>query len=151
MERMRQTRRRKVWQTRIWLLLGCSRFGCLSIHQTPPIAKVGLNPRLVAQTKRRTKPTQKRSDQPSRTCPISERGLLEAFSYDALSTKELVKQIQQCGVDFVLTKEDEADLIEVGARPALTLPFASTTGVQWQPITPPLPATPKMAEQVPKL
>jgi len=51
--------------------------------------------------------------------PITKKGLLEAVQINGLTTKELVVRIQQRGVDFELTSDDEADFRRAGARPEI--------------------------------
>ncbi len=49
--------------------------------------------------------------------PISKKGLLEAIRLNGLSTRELIQHIEQRGVNFQLTAEDEAEFRAAGARP----------------------------------
>lgn len=51
--------------------------------------------------------------------PISKAGLLEAVRLNGLSTKELIEHVQQRGVSFQLTSQDEAEFRAAGARPEL--------------------------------
>lgn len=62
------------------------------------------------------------SDSPGRAQakrPITKKGLLEAVQINGLTTKELVVRIQQRGVDFELTPDDEAAFRRAGARPEI--------------------------------
>ncbi len=56
---------------------------------------------------------------PQRTArkPISKKGLLEAIRLNGLSTRELIQHIEQRGVNFQLTAEEEAEFRAAGARP----------------------------------
>ncbi|HEU4389101.1 MAG TPA: hypothetical protein VFV34_14970 [Blastocatellia bacterium] len=51
--------------------------------------------------------------------PISKNGLLEAIRLNGLSTQELVNRVNQRGVNFRLTAQDEAEFRAAGARPEL--------------------------------
>jgi hypothetical protein len=51
--------------------------------------------------------------------PISKKGLVDALHIGALSTSELVAIVQQRGVDFQVNAEDETELRQAGAQPAL--------------------------------
>lgn len=51
--------------------------------------------------------------------PISKSGLLEAVRLNGLTTKELVQHVEQRGVSFRLTPQDEAEFRAAGARPEL--------------------------------
>lgn len=51
--------------------------------------------------------------------PITKQGLIKALKLNALSTKELVEQIETRGVEFRVTSGDEAELREAGARPEI--------------------------------
>ena len=49
--------------------------------------------------------------------PISKEGLLKAIRINGLSTAELVQQIEQRGVSFVVTPAVEQEMLAAGARP----------------------------------
>ncbi|MBA3715738.1 MAG: hypothetical protein H0W76_25375, partial [Pyrinomonadaceae bacterium] len=49
--------------------------------------------------------------------PITKNGLLEAIRIGGLTTSELVREVQQRGVDFELTDDIQAELRRVGAAP----------------------------------
>lgn len=51
--------------------------------------------------------------------PISKSGLLEAIRLNGLSTQELIDRINQRGVNFRMTAQDETDFRSAGARPEL--------------------------------
>lgn len=51
--------------------------------------------------------------------PISKKGLLESIQINGLSTKELVIRIEQRGVNFELSPDDEAEFRRAGARPEI--------------------------------
>lgn len=51
--------------------------------------------------------------------PITKQGLIKALKLNALSTKELIEQIETRGVEFQLTSSDEAELRAAGARPEI--------------------------------
>jgi hypothetical protein len=59
-----------------------------------------------------------RSQTPTKK-PISKNGLLEAIRLNGLSTQELIDRINQRGVSFRLTSQDESEFRAVGARPEL--------------------------------
>ncbi|MEJ7619111.1 MAG: hypothetical protein WKF30_19540 [Pyrinomonadaceae bacterium] len=51
--------------------------------------------------------------------PITKQGLLKALKLNALSTKELIEQIETRGGEFQLSAGDEAELKAAGARPEI--------------------------------
>jgi|GEM_PF-765013 len=51
--------------------------------------------------------------------PISKNGLLESISLNALTTQELIEQIESRGVSFQMTAADEQDFRAAGARAEL--------------------------------
>lgn len=51
--------------------------------------------------------------------PITKQGLVKALKLNALSTKELVEQLEARGVDFRVSGNDEAELRGAGARPEI--------------------------------
>src|SRR5882724_3198021 len=51
--------------------------------------------------------------------PISKNGLLESISLNALTTKELVAQVQARGVNFQMSPADEQEFRTAGARAEL--------------------------------
>lgn len=51
--------------------------------------------------------------------PIKKQSLLEVVARNLLSTRELVQRVEQRGVDFQLTPQDEAQFRQAGARPEL--------------------------------
>jgi hypothetical protein len=51
--------------------------------------------------------------------PIKRDSLLEVVQRNLLSTRELVQRVEQRGVDFRLTPQDEAQFQQAGARPEL--------------------------------
>lgn len=93
--------------------------------------------------------------------PISKTGLVEALRIGGLSRAELVRQVEQRGVDFELTEQVAAELRRAGAGPALlravganrraaagdpartTTAASKTAGTPSQP--PPPPPAPRVA------
>ncbi|MEW6737709.1 MAG: hypothetical protein AB1489_40890, partial [Acidobacteriota bacterium] len=61
---------------------------------------------------------QMQAGQPTKK-PISKNGLLEAIRLNGLSTQELIDRVNQRGVSFQLTSQDEAEFRAAGARPEL--------------------------------
>ena len=51
--------------------------------------------------------------------PITKQGLVKALRLNALTTKELVQQVQSRGVEFQMDADDEGELRGAGARPEL--------------------------------
>ena len=88
--------------------------------------------------------------------PISKTGLVEALRIGGLSRAELVRQVEQRGVDFELTEQIAAELRRAGAGPALlravganrrATPGAgttarTTTAANKSAVTPPPPPPP---------
>lgn len=101
----------------LWLLVGLAVFGGLSVNQlhvnqTPPFSNGGdVFAQSGGSSAKRTSVRGKR--------PIRKRGLIEALRINGLSTAELVREIERRGVDFLLTDQDEADLIAAGATPEI--------------------------------
>ncbi|MEJ7617355.1 MAG: PDZ domain-containing protein [Pyrinomonadaceae bacterium] len=91
--------------------------------------------------------------QPQSIKPITKNGLLEALQIGGLTMGELVRQVQQRGVDFELTGEIEAELRKAGAKAELIRAvsahrkakneFVKTPGVV--PSTAPQPTPPRVA------
>jgi hypothetical protein len=57
--------------------------------------------------------------------PITKKGLLEAIRLNGLSTEELVDRINQRGVNFQMTGQDEGEFRAAGARPELIVAVKS--------------------------
>ncbi len=89
--------------------------------------------------------------QAAASAPIKRDSLLEVVQRNLLSTRELIQRVEQRGVSFQLTAEDEARFRQVGARPELLAAVrANYRGVVvaetkptsgGKPATPPKPAT----------
>lgn len=78
--------------------------------------------------------------------PIKKKGLLDAVKLNALSTKELIARIQQRGVDFELTDEDEAELRQAGARPEVI----SAARENYRPAAPTVASRPAASNTPPR-
>ena len=78
--------------------------------------------------------------------PITKVGLSEALKENGLSPRELSRYIQQRGVNFQMTAEDEADLRAVGAGPEVI----DVARANYRPTTP-VPSVPRKAEPPPVL
>jgi hypothetical protein len=65
--------------------------------------------------------------------PYDKERLLKIVSLNALSTSEIVKAIEQRGVDFQMNAEVEAEFKQAGARPELL----DTMRRSYRPMTPP--------------
>jgi hypothetical protein len=68
--------------------------------------------------------------------PISETGLVEALRIGGLTVSELVREVQQRGVNFKLTGEIEMKLRRAGATAALIRAVGANYRVQTAPVNP---------------
>ncbi len=75
--------------------------------------------------------------------PISERGLLESMRIGGLTTGELVREVQQRGVDFLLTMDIEARLRRAGAAPELIRALRANRRTENAPVVGSTTITPK--------
>ena len=84
--------------------------------------------------------------------PIKKSGLVGAIKLNALSTTELVGQIEQRGVDFQLNDQDEAELRTAGARPEVIAAVKAnyrTAAPAPAPVVTPAKTTPPRGGKIP--
>jgi hypothetical protein len=86
--------------------------------------------------------------QTAATSPIKRDSLLEVVRRNLLSTRELIQRVEQRGVAFQMTSEDEAQFRQVGARPELLVAVRANYRGAVVVETKPKPATPPKPETI---
>ncbi len=79
--------------------------------------------------------------------PITKNGLLEAIRIGGLTTSELMREVQQRGVDFVLTDDIVGELRRAGAAPELVRAINSNRRIE-KPSVKPVNVVPNEAPRI---